>query len=163
VADEALRVPKQAVEVELALAGISAASAVEVFVAEHQAHAYRRQDVLDLLEHEAAFLPARDRRAQTSALFNKDAVVWVAVPIAAARAAMADDEDEEELFDHHHHVRVELMGRDPLEGELLYSSPAEHARVADYLNEPGRFFRLWTTDRLYLVNRAYVIRVLEKV
>ncbi len=161
MSDDALKVPKQAVEVELALAGIGASRSVEVFVAEHQAHAFRRQDVLDLLEHEAAFLPARDR-ADGGVLFNKDAVVWVAIPIAAARAALADDDEEEELFDHKHHARIELTGREPLEGELLYSSPAEHARVVDYLNEPGRFFRLWTAERLYLVNRAYVTRVIEK-
>ena len=31
----------------------------------------------------------------------------------------------------------------------------------DYLNEPGRFLRLWSKDHLYLINKAFVLRIIE--
>lgn len=161
MADEALKVPKRAVAVELALAGREPRP-VEVYVAEHQAHAFRRQDVLDLLEHEQAFLPARDVADGAWVMFNKDTVVWMSLPVAAL-GEDADDDGGDELFDYRREVRVEVHGGPPLEGELLYSTPAERARVVDYLNQTGRFVRLWTADRLYLVNKAYVLRVAERV
>lgn len=161
MADDALKVPKQAVAVELAFVG-QAARRVEVFVAEHQAHAYRRQDVLDLFEHEHPFLPAHDVVDQTWSIFNKDTVVWAGVSLPTARAALDDDETEEELYEQRRLVTVELVGGDKLDGELLYTSPAEHARVADHLNLPGRFFRLWCAERLCLVNKNFVLRVVER-
>lgn len=155
----ALRVPKQAVPVEMALAG-EPPRTVEVFVAEHRAHAFRRQDVLDLLEHEHSFLPARDVADGAWVIFNKETVMWLAVAFAAMAPGDVDDEAEE-LFDYRKVVRVVLQGGSSLQGEVLYSLPSDRARVVDVLNVEGRFFRLWTPDRVFLVNKAFVLRVVE--
>jgi hypothetical protein len=154
---EPLRIPKEAFAVELALAG-AAPRRVEVFLAEQRANEFRRQYVLDLLEGARAFLPARDTATGKRETFNKDALLWICVPLAPFGSQAAG---EEELFEFRHPVRVDLIGGEPLAGELLYSAPAESTRLVDYLNAPGRFLRLWSKETLYLINKAFVLRVVE--
>ncbi|MGH9365710.1 MAG: hypothetical protein ACRD1B_10680 [Thermoanaerobaculia bacterium] len=156
---EVLRIRKQAVLVELALAG-SEARQVEVFLAEHQAHEFRRQHVIDLLQSMYSFLPARDGETGLWELFNKDVLMWIRVRLAPLGAEEAESEDDE-LFDFRKNVRVDLMGGSPLQGELLYSAPEESTRTADYLNLEGRFFHLWQEGYLYLVNKSFVQRIVE--
>ena len=154
---ELLRVRKQNVPVELALPG-SVPRPVEVFLSEHQAHQYRRQHVLDLLEQPAAFLPARDFASGVWEVFNKDALLWIKVPLAPPGG---DDEASDELFDFRKKVRVELFGGAPIDGDLLYSLPEPGTRINDYLNREGRCFRLWQPDHLFIVNKKFVLRVVE--
>jgi hypothetical protein len=153
-----LRIRKQAVAVELALAA-GEPRRVEVFVAEHRDKEFRRQDVLDLLEHVQAFLPARDVASGHWEIFNKDTLLWIGVPLSPFGSEQTGA--AEELFEFRHPVRVDLIGTRSLEGEFLYSAPAESTRIVDYVNEPGRFLRLWTNDRLYLINKAFVLRLVE--
>ncbi len=154
---ELLRIRKQNVPVDLALPG-APPRPVEIFLAEHQAHEFRRQHVFDLLEQGAAFLPARDFASGVWEIFHKDALLWIRVPLGPTGENL---EAGDELFDFEKRVRIELQGGDPLEGELLYSAPEQAARVVDYLNQEGRFFRLWQGDRLYLINKVFVLRVIE--
>ncbi len=156
---EILRIRKQAVLVELALAG-SASRQVEVFLAEHEVHEFRRQHVIDLLQSVRSFLPARDWETGRWELFNKDVLLWIRVPLAPLGADEPESEDEE-LFDFRKNVRVDLMEGVPLQGELLYSAREESTRMADYLNQAGRFFHLWQEEHLYLVNKSFVQRVVE--
>jgi hypothetical protein len=154
---ELLRIRKQNVQVDLALPG-SAPREVEIFLPEYGSQPYRRQHVIDLLEESRGFLPARDRASGSWELFNRDSLLWVRVP----RGRLGEDEQaDEELFDFEKKVRVDLDEGEPLEGELLYSAPGEETRVADYLNQGGRFFSLWHGDHLYLVNKTFVLRVVE--
>jgi hypothetical protein len=155
---EILRVRKQNVPVELALAN-TAPRSVEIFLAEHQAHEFRRQHILDLLESGPAFLPARDQTTGSWEIFNKDALVWIRVPLGPL--GESEEGGSEELFDYRAPVRVELHGGPALDGEFLYSAPEESSRPVDYLNQTGRFFRLWNSEHLYLVNRSFVLRVIE--
>jgi hypothetical protein len=152
-----LRIRKQAVVVELALAR-ETPRRVEVFLAEQRANDFRPQHVVDLLEHVQAFLPARDSATGLWEIFNKESLLWIGVPLSPFGS---QTEEHDELFDFRRPVRVDLVGADPLEGELLYSAPEESTRLMDYLNERGRFLRLWARDRLYLVNKAFVLRVVE--
>jgi len=153
-----LRIRKQAVAVELALAG-GEPRRVQVFVAEHRANEYRRQDVLDLLEHVQAFLPARDPATGRGEIFNKDALLWIALPLSPFGSE--PESEAEELFEFRRPARVDFLGGQSISGELLYSAPAESTRLVDYVNEPGRFVRLWTKDFLYLINKAFVLRLVE--
>jgi hypothetical protein len=153
-----LKIRKQAVAVELALAG-GEPRRVEVFVAEHRDNEYRRQDVLDLLEHVQAFLPARDPATGRGEIFNKDALLWIALPLSPFGSEQ--ESEAEELFEFRRPVRVDFHGGQSISGELLYSAPAESTRLVDYVNEPGRFLRLWTKDFLYLINKAFVLRLVE--
>ena len=153
---EPLRIPKEAFAVELALAGFEPRP-VEVFLVGQRAEGPRRQQVLDLLEHVQAFLPARDPATGEGELFNKDALLWIGIPLETFGSPAVAGEDE--LFEFRRPVRVDLIGAEPLEGELLYSAREESTRLIDYLNEPGRFVRLWAKDTLYLINKAFVRRV----
>ena len=155
---EPLRIPKEAFAVELALAG-AAPRRIEVFLAEQRANEFRRQVVLDLLEQAQAFLPARDPATGNRETFNKDALLWIGVPLAPFGSQPSAE--EEELFEFRRPVRVDLIGGEPLAGELLYSAPEQSTRLVDYLNAPGRFLRLWSKETLYLINKAFVLRVVE--
>ena len=155
---EPLRIRKQAVAVELALSG-GEPRPVEIFLAEHRANEFRPQHVLDLLEQEQAFLPARDTSTGKWETFNKDALLWIGVPLAPFGAETAAGGDE--LFEFRRPVRVDLIAAEAIEGELLYSAPVESTRLVDHLNEAGRFLRLWAKERLYLINKAFVLRVVE--
>jgi hypothetical protein len=155
---EPLRIPKEAFAVELALAG-AVPRRVEVFLAEHRANEFRHQVVLDLLEQAQAFLPARDTSTGKREIFNKDALLWIGVPLPPFGSQATADEDE--LFEFRRPVRVDLIGGEPVAGELLYSAPEQSTRLVDYLNEPGRFLRLWSKETLYLINKAFVLRVVE--
>jgi hypothetical protein len=156
--DPGLRVPKPVVTVELLLFGRRPERA-HVFVAAGEGGAAVRNAVVDLLEKEHGFVPTQTEHDRTPQLVNKESLVWVAVPADVGATAGADEEDG--LYEYRHEVRVELMGGGYLAGELLYSLPGNHARVADYLNAPGRFFRLWAGGRLHLVNKTFVERVVE--
>ncbi len=155
---EPLRIPKEAFAVALALAG-AVPRRVEIFLAERRADEFRRQVVLDLLEHVQAFLPARDVATGQWEIFNKDALLWIGVPLAPFGSQAAAVEDE--LFEFRRPVRVDLIGGEPLAGELLYTAPEQSTRLMDYLNEPGRFLRLWAKETVYLINKAFVMRVVE--
>jgi hypothetical protein len=155
---EPLRIPKEAFAVELALAG-AVPRRVEIFLAEQRANELRRQLVLDLLEQAQAFLPARDTATGKREIFNKDALLWIGVPLAPFGSQAGTG--EEELFEFRQPVRVDLIGAEPLAGELLYSAPEQSTRLVDYINEPGRFLRLWAKETLYLINKAFVLRVVE--
>jgi hypothetical protein len=135
----------------------------EVFVAPHQEHAYRRQHVIDLLEIHDGFVPARDVAEDRWVLTNKATVVWAALALTDGALPLEEEAEtyEQQLYDVQVMVTVELLMHPAIEGQILYSPPADHARVVDYLNQPRRFFRLWTSDRLYLVNKDHVIRVHE--
>jgi hypothetical protein len=152
-----LRISKKAVAVDLTLAG-GRPRRVELYLAEHRANEYRRQDVLDLLENVNAFLPVRDARSTDREIINKDALLWIGVPLTPFGA---EQDSAEELFEFRRPVRVELLGTSPLDGDLLYSAPRESTRIMDYLNRPGRFLRLWARDRLYLINKTFVLRIVE--
>ena len=156
--DQGFVVPRRPVRVELTLLGRATESAT-VYVAAIEGGAAERHAVLALLEQPPTFLPTQAASDRTPQLINKDQVTWLAIASDKASDAGADDDDA--LFEYRHEVRVELCGGDMLVGELLYTLPPDHARVADYLNGPGRFFRLRTVDRLFLVNKSFVERVVE--
>jgi hypothetical protein len=157
--DQGLVVPRRPVGLELTLFG-RAPERATVFVSATEGGAYERHAVLDLLEQEARFLPTQTESDRTPQLINKDTLVWAAIASDKAVATGADDGDDA-LFEYRHEVRVELVGGDMLVGELLYTLPPAHARVVDYLNGPGRFFRLRTLDRLFLIHKNFVERVIE--
>jgi hypothetical protein len=154
---ETLRISKQAVAVDLTLAG-GRPRRVEIFLAEHRANEFRRQDVLDLLENINAFLPVHDAGSSERELINKDALLWICMPLTPFGS---EPDAPEELFEFRRPVRVELLGAGALDGDLLYSAPEESTRIVDYLNQTGRFLRLWAKDRLYLINKTFVSRIVE--
>lgn len=148
------------VEINLGSPGVRP---VEIYVAEHVAHAYRRQHVADLLAGPEAFLPARDIDDDQFAMFNKSVAIWIRIPLAGGSLPVEESSVAltDELFEQQHPVEIELAGGERLSGDLMYSLPPDRARPVDYLNEVQRFCRLWTVDHLYLINKQSVVRVIE--
>jgi hypothetical protein len=151
-----LQVPKQTLEVELLLAG-AAPRHVELFLAEHGSRDFDRQHVLELLGQEGSFLPIGDLESGEREVFNSRAIVWVAIPESSSEGEGSGDE----LFEHRRSVRVAFAGGEWLEGEVLYSAPDAGGRLVDHLNRHEPYFRLWKAEQLFLVNKRWVLRVLE--
>ncbi|MFH2009568.1 MAG: hypothetical protein ABI333_23450 [bacterium] len=154
--DASLKVPMRRVAIELHQPHREPRR-LEVFVAEYHSRGGRPQDVLDLLEQDAAFLPGLDADTSQFQLFNKENVLWIAIEHSGR-----DLTDELELADRHSAVRVELLDGILLEGELLYTPPSAKGRVVDFLNMPGRFFRLHQVGRALLVNKSFVLGLTER-
>ena len=153
-----LWVPKQNVEVDVALAGI-APRRVELFLPDQPTPHDRRQEILYFLEKGMPFFPARETSTGRWEIVNRSALLWIRLPLESL-GALGDD--TEELFDFRHRVRIDLISGEPLEGELLYSAQKQETRVTDYLNVEGRSFHLWHGDDVYLVNKSCVRRVIEE-
>lgn len=151
-----LKVPKRAVQVELHLYEVGPRR-FELYLAEQGARDPRPESVVARLEDDAQFLPGRDVSEEEWALVNKAAIVWADVPEEAAVLSL-----EEELYDHRRPLEVELIGGGVLRGELLYSAPDNRARTVDYLNQPGRFLRVFRGGGLALVNKGWILRAVER-
>ncbi len=153
IGDPELRVPKHRVRVELVLRGV-APRLVELFLAGQQERTWHRQEVLDLLEGEARFFPVVD--GSETVLVQRDAVVWVRVD-----ADGRESDDDFELFDQMRQVRIVLDGGGDLRGTIYYAAPPNRARLADELNGPGRFLRLWVEAGVYLIRKSSILTVVE--
>jgi hypothetical protein len=153
---EQLRIRKEALEVELALAG-APQRRVELFLAEYGSHDFNRQRVLELLDPAGSFLPVRDLDTGEWESLNSRAVVWIGMSGSSIEA----DGSGDELFEHRRSVRVALAAGDWLEGEVLFSATDGGPRLVDHLNRNERYFRLWKADRVFLVNKEWVLRVVE--
>ena len=154
--ESGLRVRKETIEVELVLSG-AAPRRVEMFLAEHGSHGFSRESVLELLENGGCFLPVRDVESGTWEVINSRIFVWLEM---SRNSADSDDMDID-LYDHRRLVRVTLLGGVTLEGEILYSAPEGSARVLDVMNRRERILRLWSGDRVFLLNKEFVLRVVE--
>jgi hypothetical protein len=151
-----LRVPKKTLEVDLALVGASPRR-VELFLAEHGSHDFDRQHVLELLDQSESFIPIRDLETGEWESFNSSAVVWIGI----SGSSVDGDGSGDELFEHRRPVLVALSGGTWLEGEVLYSAADAGPRLVDHLNRKDRYFRLWKADQVFLVNKNWVLRVVE--
>ena len=80
--------------------------------------------------------------------------MWVSVTLAPSPTRLR-------MFDQRAFVRVDLVDGSSLEGELLYTPPSTHGRVADHLSRPERFFTLHRRARVLVVNKAHVSMLTE--
>lgn len=147
--------------VRVALEGEPASEAA-LFVPDvpRSARAQLLEDVADVLEEERDFLPVLF--GGRHALVNRASIAYVAV---ARRPPGADDEvsDVHALFDHRCPVTIRLHGGTSLRGTLLFSSPADRARLVDFMNRGPRFIQVWTGDELILVQRSAIRTLIESV
>jgi hypothetical protein len=161
-----LRTPTIALPVRLALQGDSATAAA-LFVPDlpRQARAQLLDDLAAVLDEDRDFVPVLfgERRV----LVNRSAIAYVAVarrPLKGNGGGISDEDeisDVHTLYDHRCPVFVTLHDGTPLRGTLLFSSPADRARLVDFINLGPRFVRVWTGDELYLVQRSAIRTLCE--
>lgn len=99
------------------------------------------------------FLPDGEGRP---VILNKDQLVLLTVPGAGA----ADDPRADSAAPRRH-VLVEC-GPLQVSGEVIIDMPADHLRVLDLLNRPGRFLEVREGERRHFVRKARVTRVTER-
>lgn len=146
-----LRLPTQAVHVRVALQGQGAVEG-ELFVTETgHSGGQLLDDVAALLDDNAPFLPLRV--ASGVRLYGKHAVTWI---------SLGHQVDDLALYDRLHRVDITLVSGETIAGTLFDSSPSDYPRVADHLNAPSRFVRLWTQSDHYLINKSQILHVSEQ-
>jgi hypothetical protein len=117
---------------------------------------------VDRLEAEEPFLPVRETGGGDWSIINKNALLWASIGLEDGRLPIDVAEDEEApFFDRQVLVRVDFSQGEPLTGKILYSPPPGQTRVTDHINRPDHFFRLWTADHLYIINKGHVLRLVE--
>jgi hypothetical protein len=99
------------------------------------------------------FFPFLPDEGEAPIIFNKAEVVTVTVAGDPERAAA-------EPIDVDRGVQVEC-GEHVLRGHLHIDMPPNHSRVLDYLNRGDGFLVLYDGDRLHLVQKQNITRVIE--
>lgn len=103
----------------------------------------------------ARFFPFLPDREDVPVLLNKDEVVAIGI------AAPGADEDLAPAEDGVRSVAIEC-GTVRFEGTLRIDMPEGQRRVLDTLNRPERFLTLRAGNRLHLVHKRHITRVLER-
>lgn len=149
---------------QLALRGEDPAPA-SLFLPEspRRSRAQLLDDVRELLEQDRDFIPVKLAGERT--LLARAAISYVVVarrPLSAGSAFSEEElSDVHTLFDHRIPVLLTLLDSGILRGALLFSSPPDRARLADFLNLGPRFLPLWRTDELVLVQRSAIRTIVE--
>lgn len=146
------RVPKTGVEVQVSMMGCRP-QGVELFVSEAETAAGPDLAVMKLLEETSSFLPARSTGDRWT-LINTASLLWVSIaaPPTVTRLRM---------YDHRAFVQAVFVDGSSVDGELLYTPPSTHGRVADHLCRPERFFTLHRRAAVIVVNKALVATLSE--
>ena len=145
-----LQVPKQRVEVEILACGER--RAVTVFLSEFVPERAGPERVSDLLERDEPFFPALDHTTARMTFVSRAAVVLARVP-----RELEEHDAHDVAAPTEHEVEVRLLDGEVVRGIVSYVLAPENARPVDFLNEPGRFFRLLVaTDYVLLVNKQHV-------
>jgi hypothetical protein len=148
-----LRIPKRRAQVELHLAGGDTLQ-VGFFLAEFASSHAGHERLSDLLNGRDDFLPAVD--------LATDAMTFVArANIAAARVGEEWEPGNHRHEAQEHDVEIGLADGTVLRGTVRFSLPADHSRLLDHLNERQPFLRLHQGDKVALVNKRHVARVVK--
>ncbi len=149
-----LQIPRKELIVELAFLG-GGHKQVGLFLAAQDQH------ILDLLEDEQIFLPALTTDDGSWSVINKRQILWLSVRLVDGSLPVEEADEEPMLYERRVDVEVHFANADALHGELLFSPPDGKGRASDHLNQSTRFFRVWTADSLFIVNKEHVLRLIE--
>ncbi len=154
MSDSELKIPTRELTLQLMLLG-GVTSTVTLHLGEHE------QNLLDPLEGGQPFLPVRETEEGNWSIINKPNLLWASIVLEDGRLPIDVAEEEAPLFDRQVQVRVEFVQGDSLNGKIMYSPPPRQTRISDHMNRDAHFFRLWTSDHLYIVNKSHVLRLIE--
>ncbi len=147
-----LRVPKRRVQVEVLLAG-GGVRQVTVFLADFASGHTGPERLSDLLIAHEEFVPAVDVTSDAMTFLGRHS-------IAAARVAREWEHTDLEGGERHE-VELTLTDGTQLRGAVSFVLPPERSRLLDYLNDAQPFIRLAEGDRVALVNKRHVARVVK--
>ena len=151
---ERLRVPKRRVEVELLLLG-SGRQRVAFFLGECSSEHLGGERLSDLLNGSADFLPAIELGSDLPIFLGRSC-------IGAALIAGAEEPADDATLPTEHEVTIALTDGQELTGALSFVRPPDRSRILDFLNDAPAFFPLVLGERLALVNKRSVARVVAR-
>jgi hypothetical protein len=147
-----LTIPKSPVDVEVLLAG-GQSRRVTLFLADSTLNRPGRERLIDLLTSREQFIPARDLETETMTFLNTGEMkaVWV--------DRSAEDPEPPVGKPTEHTIQVDFVDGGNLKGVVSYVLPEDHSRLFDFLRAPSTYFKLFTGDRVALINKHLVARV----
>jgi hypothetical protein len=154
---EELRVPTQSVRAEILLVDGKRLKG-EIFIPAATTDYAGSRGVEDWIEELEEFFPFHTEGAAKPALYAKEAIVALTTT-APEGGAEEIDTPASDAFPHHHVVLECAASRH--EGTLSIEMPAHQRRVLDCMNHHERFVCLRNGNRLQLVRKRAVLRVIE--
>ena len=158
-----IKIPKIALPIQVAAHGHDADS-MKLYISPSRSDVGRRQKLVELVENSNQFLPVEDANGNFI-LVNKKELVWISLAAGSPLTGALSSEEEElapmELYDLQYQVRIRFTDDKLLEGVILYSPPADRARLSDYVNSGRNFMHLWLGDLFYVVNKRHIWQVEE--
>ena len=152
---ESYRIPTTLVPAELVLLG-GERCAVALFLATQSESHPGPETLLDLLNADRRFVPARDRESGRSLLVSRHSLLLVEVERAAVASETGGEDSARSTVDM---IRVELAGGVTADGALEVVASTGRERLSDFFNEPEEFFRLSSGSKLVYVNKRCVLTV----
>lgn len=147
------RVPKRRAEVEIVLPG-GASHSLAVFLAEFAQNHVGAERLSDLLNGSHDFIPAVDPARDEVTFLNR-------ASIAVARIApdFETGGESDYTLPSEHEVEISLVDGTLISGLVSFVLPPERSRLIDFLNDAPPFFRVLEPERISLVNKRHVARV----
>ncbi len=107
----------------------------------------------ELLERSEYFLSTVNSNDEPMFL-ARDAIMALAVPAALEKPDVNDLREA-------HREDIEVLFEDGtrLLGTIIYLLPEDHCRPQDYLMQEASFFRMWSKDTVYIINKRRVASV----
>ncbi len=153
VTDE-LKVPKRRVPVSITLVG-GLQARVAFFLADSAPGHPGHELLCDLLEDEAAFLPAADLENGAIAFVSRSSLVVVEAGADAERGPGDDLALPTEFA-----VELTVVEGQRLRGHVSFVRPPDRARLVDFLNDDRQFLPLHgDDDTVRFVHKRYVCRI----
>lgn len=143
---EEFRVPTTPVEVELQFVDGRASRGTVFIPASAPVEAW--------ISEPSQFFPFRAEGTVVAEIVAKASVVRLSFTPPPAR------DDDTEMAMERSAVLIECPGG-RFEGEVLLDTPSNQRRVLDYVNQPGAFISLHKDDRVHLIQKRLVIRIIQ--
>lgn len=118
------------------------------------------QPIEELLEAREGFVPVKE--GGKTRIYARCALACVIVPVIVRDAGDEDGSEGDALPHKRRAVRVSLLSRIVLEGELRYVAVEGRGRVTDVLNEDSLSFSLHASDAVHHIAKAHVLCIEER-
>ena len=148
-----LRVPTLSVEVDVVYADETFMSGTIYLPAlAHRHEGPMRPD--EWINDNMPFFPFFERGSTRAILLNKDRVVVLSVPM------MTEERDVPSEMETTAKVRIDC-GTHQVSGTVRIDMPEGKTRVLDYLNRGDKFIPLFDEERVHLIRKIFIDRVVE--
>lgn len=122
----------------------------DVFLSLYEAHGHGQQRVGELLNGEEAFLPVKT--IEGTVHLNVSNIIKACTSSEAERTELM-------MLGKKYTVQIATLNGETIKGEIFVDLPQDRSRVSDFLNQPDRFFRVFTPEDIVYIGSRYILAV----